>query len=174
MNRSTAISLLLLVLGGGFLTFQAAYRGVGRVYVQEVEVPGEAPQVVGVDPRLRNEPGVELSLPRTIGLWLAALLTLCIFSFLYADNPFYKFAEALFVGVSSLAAGHKTLVPQLIAALRAQGAGDVIVVCGGVIPPKDHAALKAAGVVAIYGPGTKIPESAAEVLKLIRRRRKAA
>ena len=78
------------------------------------------------------------------------------------------------VGVSSLAAGHKTLVPQLIAALRAQGAGDVIVVCGGVIPPKDHAALKAAGVVAIYGPGTKIPESAAEVLKLIRRRRKAA
>ena len=78
------------------------------------------------------------------------------------------------VGVSSQAAGHKTLVPQLISALRAQGAGDVIVVCGGVIPPQDHAALKAAGVAAIYGPGTRIPETAAEVLKLIRKRRKAA
>ena len=78
------------------------------------------------------------------------------------------------VGVSSQAAGHKTLVPQMINALRAQGAGDVIVVCGGVIPPQDHAALKAAGVVAIYGPGTKIPQSAAEVLRLIRKRRKAA
>ena len=78
------------------------------------------------------------------------------------------------VGVSSLAAGHKTLVPQLISALRSQGADDVIVVCGGVIPPKDHAMLKATGVVAIYGPGTKIPESAVEVLKLIRKRRKAA
>jgi methylmalonyl-CoA mutase len=78
------------------------------------------------------------------------------------------------VGVSSQAAGHKTLVPQLIAALRAQGAGDVIVVCGGVIPPQDHAALKAAGVVAIYGPGTNIPQAAVEVLQLIRKRRKAA
>jgi methylmalonyl-CoA mutase len=78
------------------------------------------------------------------------------------------------VGVSSQAAGHQTLVPQLIAALRAQGAGDVIVVCGGVIPPQDHAALKAAGVVAIYGPGTNIPNAAIEILTLIRKRRKAA
>ena len=78
------------------------------------------------------------------------------------------------VGVSSQAAGHKTLVPQLIEALRAHGAGDVIVVCGGVIPPQDHAMLKAAGVVAIYGPGTNIPVAASEVLKLIRKRRKAA
>jgi methylmalonyl-CoA mutase len=78
------------------------------------------------------------------------------------------------VGVSSQAAGHQTLVPQLIAGLRAQGASDVIVVCGGVIPPQDHAALKAAGVVAIYGPGTNIPSAAVEVLQLIRKRRKAA
>jgi methylmalonyl-CoA mutase len=78
------------------------------------------------------------------------------------------------VGVSSQAAGHKTLVPQLIEALRSHGAGDVIVVCGGVIPPQDHAMLKAAGVVAIYGPGTNIPVAASEVLKLIRKRRKAA
>ncbi len=78
------------------------------------------------------------------------------------------------VGISSQAAGHKTLVPQLIADLRAQGAGDVLVVCGGVIPPQDHAMLKAAGVAAIYGPGTNIPLAAGEVLRLIRNRRKAA
>ena len=78
------------------------------------------------------------------------------------------------VGISSQAAGHKTLVPQLIADLRAQGAGDVLVVCGGVIPPKDHAMLKAAGVAAIYGPGTNIPLAAGEILRLIRNRRKAA
>jgi len=78
------------------------------------------------------------------------------------------------VGVSSQAAGHRTLVPQLIAALKAQGAGDVLVVCGGVIPPQDHAKLMAAGVSAIYGPGTNIPLAAGEVLRLIRNRRKAA
>ncbi len=78
------------------------------------------------------------------------------------------------VGISSQAAGHKTLVPQLIADLRAQGAGDVLVVCGGVIPPQDHAMLRAAGVAAIYGPGTNIPLAAGEVLQLIRNRRKAA
>ncbi len=78
------------------------------------------------------------------------------------------------VGISSQAAGHKTLVPQLIEGLRAQGAGDVLVVCGGVIPPQDHAMLKAAGVAAIYGPGTNIPLAAGEVLRLIRNRRKAA
>ncbi|MBL8202048.1 MAG: methylmalonyl-CoA mutase [Chromatiales bacterium] len=78
------------------------------------------------------------------------------------------------VGISSQAAGHKTLVPQIIAELRALGAGDVLVVCGGVIPPQDHAMLRAAGVAAIYGPGTNIPQAAGEVLRLIRNRRKAA
>jgi methylmalonyl-CoA mutase len=78
------------------------------------------------------------------------------------------------VGISSQAAGHKTLVPQIITELRNQGAGDVLVVCGGVIPPQDHAMLKAAGVAAIYGPGTNIPQAAGEVLRLIRNRRKAA
>ncbi|MDH5254871.1 MAG: methylmalonyl-CoA mutase [Gammaproteobacteria bacterium] len=78
------------------------------------------------------------------------------------------------VGISSQAAGHKTLVPQIIAELRNQGAGDVLVVCGGVIPPQDHAMLKAAGVAAIFGPGTNIPQAAGEVLRLIRSRRRAA
>jgi methylmalonyl-CoA mutase len=78
------------------------------------------------------------------------------------------------VGVSSQAAGHKTLVPQLIAALKAEGAGDIAVVCGGVIPAQDYEFLKNAGVAAIFGPGTNIPKAAAEILGLIRRQRKAA
>ena len=78
------------------------------------------------------------------------------------------------VGVSSQAAGHKTLVPQLIQALKDQGAGDVLVVCGGVIPPQDYDDLYKAGVSAVYGPGTNIPEAASEVLKLIRQQNKAA
>ena len=78
------------------------------------------------------------------------------------------------VGVSSQAAGHKTLVPQLIEALKAAGAGDILVVCGGVIPAQDYDFLRQAGVAAIYGPGTNIPAAAAEILGLIRTGRKAA
>jgi len=73
------------------------------------------------------------------------------------------------VGVSSQAAGHKTLVPQLIADLKQQGAPDILVVCGGVIPPQDYDELEAAGVAAVFGPGTNIPAAAGEVLELIRK-----
>jgi methylmalonyl-CoA mutase len=75
------------------------------------------------------------------------------------------------VGVSSQAAGHMVLVPQLIAALHQAGAGDVVVVCGGVIPPGDHQALFDAGVAAIFGPGTNIPAAAARVLDMVEHRR---
>ena len=78
------------------------------------------------------------------------------------------------VGVSSQAAGHKALVPQLIEALEVQGSKDILVVCGGVIPPQDYDALFSAGVAAIYGPGTNIPEAAREVLSLIRQARPLA
>ena len=71
------------------------------------------------------------------------------------------------VGVSSQAAGHKTLVPQMIESLKSQGAGEIIVVCGGVIPPKDYDELTAIGVAAIFGPGTNIPDAAEKVLDLI-------
>jgi methylmalonyl-CoA mutase len=71
------------------------------------------------------------------------------------------------VGVSSLVAGHKTLVPQLVEALAAQGAGDIIVVCGGVIPPQDYEFLLNAGAAAIYGPGTNIPQAAAEIMGIM-------
>ncbi|MBZ9749704.1 methylmalonyl-CoA mutase [Deinococcus sp. HMF7604] len=71
------------------------------------------------------------------------------------------------VGVSSQAAGHKTLVPQLIEALRAEGAGDILVVVGGVIPQQDYPALREAGAAGIFGPGTPILHSAREVLRLL-------
>jgi len=74
------------------------------------------------------------------------------------------------VGVSSQAAGHKTLVPQLVEALRAEGAGDIAVVVGGIIPPKDHPFLRERGVAAVFGPGTAIPKAAREVLRVIRSR----
>ena len=71
------------------------------------------------------------------------------------------------VGASSLAAGHKTLVPQLIDALREQGAEDVIVIAGGVIPQQDYAFLEERGVTLIFGPGTPIPDAARKVLDAI-------
>ncbi|MAU53002.1 MAG: methylmalonyl-CoA mutase [Roseovarius sp.] len=72
------------------------------------------------------------------------------------------------VGISSQAAGHKTLAPKLIEALRARDAGDILVICGGVIPQQDYEFLKKAGVKAIFGPGTNIPEAARNILALIR------
>jgi methylmalonyl-CoA mutase len=77
------------------------------------------------------------------------------------------------VGVSSQAAGHRTLIPQLITELAAAGASDVVVIAGGVIPPQDYDELYAAGAAAIFGPGTNIPKAAREVLDLIRERRKS-
>ena len=72
------------------------------------------------------------------------------------------------VGVSSQAAGHKTLVPELIAELKKAGGNDILVVCGGVIPASDYEFLRSAGVSAIFGPGTNIPDAAREVLTLLR------
>jgi len=75
------------------------------------------------------------------------------------------------IGCSSLAAGHKTLVPQIIQSLKAQGADDIIVFAGGVIPAQDYDALYAAGAKAIFGPGTRIEDSAKRVLEEIRKAR---
>ena len=72
------------------------------------------------------------------------------------------------VGASSLAAGHKTLVPQLVAELKKQGADDIIVIAGGVIPKQDYDYLYKAGVKCIFGPGTPIPQCAREVLDAVK------
>jgi len=74
------------------------------------------------------------------------------------------------VGVSSLAAGHKTLVPELIAALHKEDGGDILVVAGGIIPPADYEVLYSAGVVGIYGPGTPVTESANQVLDALEKK----
>ena len=71
------------------------------------------------------------------------------------------------VGASSLAAGHKTLVPQLVEELKKQGAGDILVIAGGVIPRQDYDFLRAAGVDFIFGPGTSIPACAREVIDAV-------
>ena len=73
------------------------------------------------------------------------------------------------IGISSQAAGHRTLAPRLVDALREAGGGEIVVVCGGVIPQQDYAFLKAQGVAAIFGPGTNVPDAARDVLKLIGR-----
>jgi methylmalonyl-CoA mutase len=75
------------------------------------------------------------------------------------------------VGVSSQAAGHKTLVPELVEELRRQGGGDIAVVVGGIIPPRDYAFLRKRGVGAVFGPGTAVPDAAREVLQVIGSRR---
>jgi methylmalonyl-CoA mutase len=75
------------------------------------------------------------------------------------------------IGISSQAAGHKTLAPQLVQALKDADAEDIIVICGGVIPQQDYKFLYDAGVKAIFGPGTNIPEAAQDILRLIRKAR---
>lgn len=71
------------------------------------------------------------------------------------------------LGVSSLAAGHKTLVPQVMAELKKRGRDDIMIIVGGVIPRKDYNFLFDQGVAAVFGPGTKISEAAIEILQLL-------
>jgi len=74
------------------------------------------------------------------------------------------------IGVSTLAAGHKTLIPMLLDALKKKGGDDIIVVCGGIIPPKDYGFLREAGVAAIFGPGTNVANAAEEILQVLKQR----
>jgi methylmalonyl-CoA mutase len=75
------------------------------------------------------------------------------------------------IGVSTLAAGHKTLVPEIVRELAAQGAAEIVVVVGGVVPQQDYAFLKEAGVAAVFGPGTVISTAARTLLAAIREAR---
>ena len=76
------------------------------------------------------------------------------------------------IGISSQAAGHKTLAPKLIKELNQKGGSNIIVICGGVIPQQDYKFLFDCGVKAIFGPGTNIPDAALAILKLINTSRK--
>ena len=107
MSRSGWVWTALMVVAGIYLLARLATGGMGLVYVQdqpvEVQEPGQESwsRAAGVDPKRQGEEGVRVSWSRTVGNWLAALFTLCILSFLYGDNPLYKLAEAVFVGVSA-------------------------------------------------------------------------
>lgn len=81
-------------------------------------------------------------------------------------------AKVHVLGVSSLAAGHRTLVPQVVRELKVAGAGSIIVVCGGVVPRQDYEELLRSGVAAVFGPGTNVLEAAMAVLDLIEGRRR--
>jgi hypothetical protein len=119
MKRSSIIWLIVILAAAGWLAYRASTGKMGKSYVREVEVvvpipgaqAGEPPatwtRFENVDPKLLNDPdpairqGVILSWPRTIGLWVAALSTLAILSFLIGDNPLYRLAESVFVGSSA-------------------------------------------------------------------------
>jgi hypothetical protein len=131
MRRDQLIWTLLLVAGAAGLMGRAVFspQGMGREYVRVVATPAgaaeEQPATYGDYLRAEQanpaQAEVRFSAPRTIGLWLAAFFTLAIFSFLYADNPFYKVAESVLVGVSAaywMVVGFwDVLVPNLIGRL---------------------------------------------------------
>ena len=129
MKKETIIWLVILIVAGGYLVMRAASGRMTHEYVRDVQVqaggqtwitrasatPTEYRDAVRAD---SGQTTVHLSLPRTIGVWVAALLTLFIFSFLYRDNPLYKFAESVFIGVSAaywmVVGFHNVIVPNLL------------------------------------------------------------
>lgn len=111
--KSNILWALLLLVAGSFLAYRAATGHMGRVYVRQV-----GDRTVAVPPRERITEGVSVSAPRTMGLWISAFFTLAIFSFLYRDNPFYKLAESIYIGISAaywmVLAFWTVLVPNLM------------------------------------------------------------
>src|SRR5439155_2415151 len=111
MKRERLIWTIVFVLGALGLLYNAVLRpgGMARQYVMEQPVSAEHPEAgtltVAKTPReFADDPQhVHYSVWRTAGVWVAAFFTLCIFSFLYRDDPFYKFAESVFIGVSAAA-----------------------------------------------------------------------
>lgn len=108
MKRETLIWTILFVAGGLFLLFRGAAspHGLGRAYVKQVRMKPDSEtdlrmKFVNATVKEARENRAQVSIARTIGLWLAAFFTLAIFSFLYRDNVFYKLAEAVFVGVTA-------------------------------------------------------------------------
>jgi hypothetical protein len=124
MKREATIWTLFLIMGGFFVAYQVRSneRGVGQQFVVPVEVAGRIDQSTGAivplakdetpdsegliksvryDRAQKEDANAVWSLSRTVGVWIAALLTLCVFSYLYRDNPFYKLAESIIVGVSA-------------------------------------------------------------------------
>ncbi len=96
MKREQAFWLIVLVVAGAYLAYRGLALGVGTVYVQQID--GAEATATGWEGLAGT---AQVSVARTMGVWVAAIFTLCILSFLYKDNPFYKTAEAVVVGVSA-------------------------------------------------------------------------
>jgi len=116
MKRETIIWIVLLVIAGAYLAYRAGTTGNGAVYVQQVN--GTAENATAWE----GAAGIaQISPARTVGVWIAAIFTLCILSFAYKDNPFYKIAESVVVGVSAaywmVVAFWTTLIPNLFGKL---------------------------------------------------------
>lgn len=106
MKPSTIVWAVVFVLAASYIAVRASSTGMGLAYVraEAVAPQGEAAGwtvYTNAEPKARGEEGVSLSIPRTIGIWLAAFFTLCVFSFLYGDNVFYKLAESVMIGVTA-------------------------------------------------------------------------
>ncbi len=115
MKQSTMLWAVVLCLAGGYLAYRAAIIGNGMISVHEMD--GTTVAVDAWEARAIG-PQAHVSLSRSIGVWVAAIFTLAIFSFLYRDNPFYKIAESTVVGVSAaywmVVAFWTTLIPNLV------------------------------------------------------------
>lgn len=116
MKRSTVIWLVLILIAGAWIVFRASTTGMGLSYEEQldgVSAPASSWEVMAG--------AAEVSMTRTIGVWVAGLLTLFVLSFAYKDNPFYKFAESVFVGVSAaywMVVGFwTTIIPNLLGKL---------------------------------------------------------
>jgi len=133
MKRETMFWTTLMVLGALALLGRAAFSGMGREYVQAVPVangqwtqyePATYAEYQGAIAANPVQTDYRFSLPRTIGLWLAAFFTLTVFSFLYGDNPIYRIAEAVVVGVSAaywmVVAFWEVIVPNLLGKISPQ------------------------------------------------------
>lgn len=105
MKREKIVWLVVMIIAGGWLLFRAAARdqGMGKVYVKQVRLApnSETDRRTTFTETAPGDASAVVSIPRSVGLWIAALCTLAIFSFLYRDNVVYRFSEAVFVGVTA-------------------------------------------------------------------------
>ncbi|MBX9797446.1 methylmalonyl-CoA mutase [Sphingomonas sp.] len=175
------ISAALEVAFGRYGTVPTPVSGIyGRAYAEDARYAAVVDGVVAVARRLGRKPRILIAKMGQDGHDRGANVIASAFAdmgFDVVSGPLFQTPEescalALAenvdaVGASSLAAGHKTLIPQLIALLRQAGRADIKVVAGGVIPPQDYDFLRDAGVQGIYGPGSNVVECAADMLRLL-------
>ena len=142
MNAERLIWTILLVVGVGWIAFRTAQGNMGKTYTKEVPTqvtpksgPDEGREIAGrpdlVETSPAKDPQAKLDGWRTLGLWVGALLTLFLFSFMYRDNPFYKIAESILVGASAaywmVVAFWEVVIPNLLGKLWPALAKDIFV-----------------------------------------------